>query len=83
MQEYKFLQRALTAGSTSKDAQNAQEFASYLNVNYLEQGYKLLSVTLLRVVTDPEYITEWVYHLVKEYHQGDSAEKPTKAKKAE
>lgn len=69
MQDYKVVYRTLTAGATvSGGAQNVSEFQDYLNKTYLGQGYKILQVSLLRVLADAQnpYMTEWAYHLVKE-----------------
>ena len=74
-QDYKVVQRSLTGGATlinqdgSLAVQNFSEFMTYLNEQYLSQGYEIHTVTLLRYVpasdTSANY-SEYAYHLVKE-----------------
>lgn len=75
MQDYKYVQRALTGGSSvigqsgELVAQNFSEFMSYLNEQYLSQGYEVQSTTLLRYVAPGDAgasVVEYGYHLVKE-----------------
>jgi len=75
MQDYKIVQRSLTGGPTLKNpdgslaVQNFSEFMSYLNEQYLSQGYKLHTVNVLRYVPPQENassLMEYAYHLVKE-----------------
>jgi len=75
MQDYKIVQRALTGGATILDAngnmvsQNFSEFMSYLNEQYLRQGYTIHSIDVLKY-TPPEGpnppVSEVMYHLIKE-----------------
>lgn len=74
MQEYKLVVRSLVVGATSfaPDGsmvnQNFSEFASYLNENYLEQGYSVLSVDFVSKAPSGEgspVTYEFAYHLVK------------------
>lgn len=75
MQEYKLVVRSLVNGKTSfaPDGsmvnQNFSEFTSYLNQNYLEQGYVVLSVDFVSKTPANEQgspVTyEFAYHLVK------------------
>lgn len=72
MQDYKFVQRALTPGPTEKQAsgeiivQNVAEFLSYLNEMYLAQGYKVHTITNLPADPNRPQISQFVYHLVKD-----------------
>jgi len=74
MQNYKLVLRTITSGQTELGAdgsvliQNASEFMSYLNEQYLSQGYVVQSTESLRVNPSvdgglPTY--EFAYHLVK------------------
>jgi hypothetical protein len=76
MQEYKLVVRSLVVGATSfaPDGtmvnQNFSEFTSYLNENYLEQGYSVLSADFVSKVPAGEgspVTYEFAYHLVKDY----------------
>lgn len=72
MQDYKLVLRAITAGATQLSdtgavtVQNASEFMSYLNEQYLRNGYVISSITLLRPVDAGANVYEFAYHLVKE-----------------
>jgi hypothetical protein len=69
MQDYKVVVRALTGGQTQFGqggvmvSQNYSEFMSYLNEQYLGQGYVVHTITLLSHSKD---VDEFAYHLVKE-----------------
>lgn len=73
MQDYKLVLREITAGNTvlatdgSVIVQNASEFMSYLNDQYLSQGYEIISVSSpYRAQNATEATTyEFAYHLVK------------------
>jgi len=79
MQDYKFVLRTLVAGETVIDrqsgqivVQNASEFMSYLNEQYLSQGYKVLSVETLRTLPAENGMSvryERAYDLVKEIEE--------------
>ena len=69
MQDYKMVMRGLSNVSVpAAGVQNFSEFNTVLNEQYLAQGYTVLSVDLVRVLTTegqpPVY--EFAYHLVKE-----------------
>jgi hypothetical protein len=75
MQDYKLVLRSITSGATKLNAdgsveiQNAGEFISYLNTQYLSQGYKIVNVETTRTIpaTDTtSVIYERAYDLVKE-----------------
>lgn len=79
MQDYKFVLRTLVSGNTVIDpqtgqivVQNASEFMSYLNEQYLAQGYKVLSVETLRTLPAENGMPvryERAYDLVKEIEE--------------
>ena len=56
MQEYKLILRAITGGATQVGhdgaivSQNASEFMSYLNDQYLSQGYTIMNVETIRTI---------------------------------
>ena len=75
MQDYKLVLRSITSGGTklgadgSVEYQNAGEFISYLNAQYLSQGYKIVNVETTRTLPATEttpIIYERAYDLVKE-----------------
>jgi hypothetical protein len=73
MQDYKLVIRAVTAGATlpnpetgQVEVQNASEFMSYLNAQYLEQGYTLFAVNLLPPDPNLPKVNQFAYHMVKE-----------------
>ena len=80
MQDYKLVLRAITGGATilapdgSIVAQNASEFMSYLNDQYLGQGYKVLNVETVRTIpadaNGSPVMYERAYDLVKELDKG-------------
>ena len=73
MQDYKLVLRSITAGATvlnpdgSVLVQNASEFMSYLNEQYLGNGYVIHTVTKLKSVEPGAVVYDFAYHLVKEY----------------
>ena len=78
MQDYKLVLRSITGGATvlapdgSIVVQNASEFMTYLNEQYLSQGYEVKSANLVRVnpSVDGSPVTyEFAYHLVKEINK--------------
>ena len=82
MQDYKLVLRTITTGATVKNSdgsliyQNASEFMSYLNAEYLSMGYEVQSVATLRVLpaTDISPVMyEFAYHLVKELNTASKA----------
>jgi len=76
MQDYKLVLRSLTSGNTVIDpqtgqivVQNASEFMSYLNEQYLSQGYTVLNVETVRTLPAENGMPvryERAYDLVKE-----------------
>lgn len=75
MQDYKLIVRGLSSQTVLDQSgqlviQNFSEFMSYLNEQYLSQGYKVIGVDTVRVIpATPEgspAIYEFAYHLVKE-----------------
>lgn len=76
MQDYKLVIRSVVSGPTifnddgSIVAQNASEAMSYLNEQYLVQGYQVFSVDLVRVIPAGGGLPlqyEFAYHLIKEW----------------
>lgn len=75
MQDYKVVIRSLVSGATvfgqdgNMVAQNFSEFMSYLNEQYLGQGYTILKAENLRVIAGDGSIPtmyEFAYHLIKD-----------------
>lgn len=73
MQDYKLVVRSLTVGNTVINpqtgqiiTQNASEFMSYLNEQYLAQGYRIINVDTISTAND-QFTRS--YDLVKELEE--------------
>lgn len=68
MQDYQLIVRTLgPVSNLESGVQNYSEFRSYLQENYINQGYNILAITLLGNVADHgPHTFSFAYHLVKE-----------------